>query len=123
MSIRAGTYVEHAILGLVLCCLVLSCLPHLTSPYLTSLALAGVLSCAVVSCPVRVFGRGGKGVPVPVPDVYEGEDVMRYPPTAGPSLIAGASPSRFKYGLSHRGAADAEMGYVRHTHSHVYRVV
>ncbi|CAM9769689.1 unnamed protein product [Pylaiella littoralis] len=40
---------------------------------------------------LRVFGRGGKGVPVP--DGSDGED-LGYPPTVGPSLIAASSPSR-----------------------------
>ncbi|CBJ25912.1 putative: similar to cytoplasmic dynein intermediate chain [Ectocarpus siliculosus] len=39
----------------------------------------------------RVFGRGGKGVPVP--DGSEGED-LGYPPSGAPSLVAASSPSR-----------------------------
>ncbi|CAM9925159.1 unnamed protein product [Scytosiphon promiscuus] len=39
----------------------------------------------------RVFGRGGKGVPVP--DGSEGED-LGYPPSGPPSLIAASSPSK-----------------------------
>lgn len=47
----------------------------------------------------RVFGRGGKGVPVP--DGSEGED-LGYPPSGGPSLIAASSPSRCVCTLSMR---------------------